>query len=156
MIQLIQLIWKLRNPNLFRTFQSRGSCLIKSRVIAGFFRSLEWLYYTFSIYFLFWSVLTIPPEIQCRYNSRYKSSEKPIIAALISYSVAGSVGSQSAFVWASISRITDKNVSKQIAPHKSEANRMKALSLTLGFSYPWHYFTISNLVRFWYRFWWKS
>ena len=58
------------------------------------------------------------------------------MAALISYSVAGSVGSQSAFVWASISRITVKNVSKQIAPHKSEANRMKALSLTLGFSCP--------------------
>ena len=47
------------------------------------------------------------------------------------------------------------HVSKQIATQKSQTQRIKALALTLGFPDRWHYFTVSNLVRFWYTFQWK-
>ena len=58
---------------------------------------------------------------------------------------------QSSFVCVSISRITWINgsvihFSKQIVPNKCQA----------CYCYRWHYITESNLVRFWYKFWWKS
>ena len=74
-MRVIQLIWKLKSPYLFRTFQSPGSWRIESRVITGFFQSLRWL----SIYCLFQSVLLILLEIQCPWNSCVKTSERPII-----------------------------------------------------------------------------
>ena len=74
-MRVIQLIWKLKSPYLFRTFQSPGSWRIESRVIAGFFQSLRWL----SIYCLFQSVLLILLEIQCPGSSCVKTSERPII-----------------------------------------------------------------------------
>ena len=64
---------------------------------------------------------------------------------------------QSSFVCVSVSRITWINgsvihSSKQIAPNKCQAYRMKILSLTLSFSYREHYIVVSDLVRFWYNF----
>ena len=65
----------------------------------------------------------------------------------------GQLEYQSSFIWVSVSWIIWINgslihLSKQTAPHKSQANRMEALPFTLGFSYRLSYFTISNLVRF--------
>ena len=64
---------------------------------------------------------------------------------------------QSSFVCVSVSRITWINgsvihSSKQIAPNKWQAYRMKILSLSLSFSYREHYIVVSDLVRFWYNF----
>lgn len=64
---------------------------------------------------------------------------------------------QNSFVAVSISRITWTNgyLSKQIAANKCQTCRMKVLSLILVISYRWRYFAVSDLVRFWCRFWWE-
>ena len=72
--------WKLKNPYLFRTFQSPGSWTIEFRVTAGSFQSLGSLG-SLVLHFQFRSVLPKLLEIQCRWNSRIpaKTSETPII-----------------------------------------------------------------------------
>ena len=121
---------RIAQKHLFRTFQSPGLWPIEYRVIARFFQTL--------------------------------GSLGSLTATLIGYSLVGSVGSPK-FVclginfsknW--INRSPLIHFSKQIALNKCQAYRMKFLSLTLGFYYCWQYFTISNLVRFSYRFSWKS
>ena len=60
------------------------------------------------------------------------------MAARSSYSVAGSVESPrfNCLVINFLDHLDQLiHLSKQIAPHKSQAHRMKALFLTLGFSY---------------------
>ena len=124
-----------KKTHLFRTFQSLGSWLIRSRVITGFLQLLESL--GSLVFHLFLSVLPILPEIHCQWNSaqtqvtkirnlwlRNQTYKRLVqMAALISCSMAWSVWSPNAFVWVSISSITWINgsvihFSKQIASNK--------------------------------------
>ena len=111
-----------RKNHLFCTFQSLGLWLIESKVITGFLQllgSLDHLDHSFSIYFLLWSVFHILGKYmknwskqkingkRCQWNSAQTQVTKirhlqlrnqtymqlVWMAALISYSMAWSIGS---------------------------------------------------------------
>ena len=171
-IQVIQQIWKLRKPYLFWTFQSFGSWPIESRVIAGFFQSFGTLgslvFHLFPVLISFGYTTQNSMSVEFWHKGKWEKSEA------YNYVIKRTTGSckwllllvthwmdqldhQNSFVVVSISRITWTNgyLSKQIAANKCQTCRMKVLSLILVISYRWRYFAVSDLVRFWCRFWWE-
>ena len=169
-IRVIQLISTLKNY-LFRTFQSLESWPVGSRVITGFLQLLESLgsliFYLFLVSISFAYTSWNPMSMGLHANASDKNS-KPIYvikwaSGLCEWLLQSltqwldQLDHQSSFVCVSVSRITWINgsvihSSKQIAPNKCQAYRMKILSLTLSFSYREHYIVVSDLVRFWYNF----
>ena len=130
---------------MLHTFQSTVSWPIKSRVIAGFFQSLGlfgWLVFHFFLV-----------SITFAYTSRNP------MWMWFSSSLLGSWVGSPRFICLGInfSDLLDQQITgpffQTIAPIKCQAYRMEVLSFTLSFSYRWYYFTISNLVRFWYKVW---
>ena len=156
---------------MFRTFQSLGSWPIWPRVITGFLQLFESLgsliFYLFLVSISFAYTSRNPMSMGLRANASDKNS-KPIYvikwaSGLCEWLLQSltqwldQLDHQSSFVCVSVSRITWINgsvihSSKQIAPNKWQAYRMKILSLSLSFSYREHYIVVSDLVRFWYNF----
>ena len=152
-IRVIQLISTLKRY-FFRTFQSLRSWPIGSRVITEFLQSLGSLatlvFYLilFSICFAYTSQNPLPMGLRANTSDK---NPKPIyvikrtsgLYEWLLQSVTqwyGQLDHQCSFVCVSISRITWINgsviyFSKQIAPNKCQAYRMKALSFTWSFSY---------------------
>ena len=173
-IRVIQLISTLKN-----LFVSHFSiALIRTHWIQGKIRILAVTRITWITGFLFISCLDQfvytsrnPVTMGLRANTSDKNS-KPIyvikcINGLCEWLLQSvtqwldQLDHQNSFVCVSVYRITWINgsmirFSKQIAPNKCQAYRMKLLSFTVSFSYRSHYITESDLVRFGYRFWWKS
>ena len=102
------------------------------------------------VYFLSRSVLPIPPEIRCQWETR-NANPKPICIIELTSGLCEwlfrsitkwlyQLNHQSSFLCVSVSPITWINrllihFSKQIAPNKCQTYRMKVLSFALGFSY---------------------
>ena len=157
---------------MFRNFQPLGSWPIGSRVITGFLELLGSLgslvFYLFLVSISFAYTARNPVSMELHANTSNKNP-KPIYvikhtSGLYEWLLQSvtqwldQLDHQSSFVCVSVSRITWINgsllihFSKQIAPNKCQAYIMKVLSFTLSFSYRYHYITVSDLVRFWYRF----
>ena len=148
-IRVIQLISILKNYFL-RTFQSLGSWPIGSEVITGF----EWLgsivFYLLLVSISLGYTSRNPLSMGLHGNASDKNPKplyviKPTsgLCEWLLQSVTqwlDQLDHQSTFVCVSISRITWINgsgihFSKQIAPYKCQAYRMKVLSFTLSLSY---------------------
>ena len=152
-MRVIQLISTLKNY-LFRTFQSLGSRPIGARVITGFLKLLGSLrslvFYLFLVSISFANTSRNPVSMGLHANASDKNP-KPIYVSKRTSGLCEwllqsitqwlyQLDHQSSFICVSISRITWINgslihFSKQIAPNKSQAYRMKVLSFTLSFSY---------------------